>query len=126
MRRLLFVGVVLIAVAIALWAQAGTLQLPVWNGQRYTYPRLGATLVVANGEINAVVPAAKTRRYNVLLVHDPARSGWPLPAGASNVIVRANGITVSEGVDYSVSNGVLTPVLSGLLPEYAVRADYDQ
>lgn len=37
-------------------AQAPQL-IPVWNGQAYTFPRLGPTITVTNGQLDALIPA---------------------------------------------------------------------
>lgn len=86
--------------------QASQLQVPVWMGNRYTFPLLGPTLVVGNGQLNV----AKERFYGVDLSFDQVdlgRKAAILPVGASKVVTHLNGLKQKEGKDYEIKGGLL-------------------
>lgn len=126
MHRFSLLGAVLIAAAITLSSQTA-MQIPIWNGTRYSFPRLGSTMSLANGELNAVIPSPKSRKYDQLLSHSTSIGGWQLPSGASNVTVHCNGLRYRAGVDYSISaGGLITAIATNMTASDVVTVDFDQ
>lgn len=117
----LFAGMLLAQSSSTFW-------LPVWTGTRYTFPRLGPTLVVANNQIDAVPAVAKVRTYGTVLTYDAAAAGWHAPAGSSNLVVYVNGLRYTQGTDYSISSpaGLITALADNMQPASLVVVDYDK
>jgi len=132
MKPLFFRPLVLAAGILALAAQSSnnTLLIPIWNGQQYVYAKLGANLSLANGTLSASVATPPARHYGLVLQYDSTQGGWPLPAGAANIVVYVNGLRYTAALDYSISGGVLKslgdPVNGNMLSTFLVVADYDQ
>ncbi len=95
------------------------------NGH-YQWVTLGTSLKIVNGVLEAVVPASAsvTRKLDVVLVYDPVAMGWKVPAGATNVSAKVNGLTYSRD-EFAISNGILKAVFSNMQPDHKVMIDYD-
>lgn len=123
----LFLGILfgaLLAAALPAGAQQSIQQIPVWTGKAYSWFTVGKSFTLANGVIDVLPQPVKSRSYDVQLTPNAA-GAFPLPAGASNVIVFRNGLRQHRTVDYDIANGVITP--SEAWPaDHQVTADYDQ
>jgi hypothetical protein len=121
--------------------------LPVWNGQTYVFAKLGPTLKLANGQLDAVVsvgppgptgpggpqgPAGTTRRHvDVLLTFDQTAQGWILPAPATgfsiaNLAIYVNGLRYHSGGDFSANGGIVKALSTNMDPSFLVTCDYDE
>jgi hypothetical protein len=121
-----------LTIAIALLMACGaTAQGPavtwiyVWLNGRADWFTLGPTLKVTNKQLDVSLPPAKVRRYDVALVYDPAKNGWPLPAGATNLVVIVGGLRYSPS-NYTIAAGVLVAKFSNMDPSLEVLIDYDE
>jgi hypothetical protein len=101
------------------------LWVPLWDGGRYTFPALGPSLVVKNGQLDVLPTPAKVRKYDQVLTYDAAAKGWTLPAGSGAVVVYVNGLRYRAGADYTIANGRVTPTSDNMLPEHLVTIDFD-
>lgn len=117
--------ILMLLVTAALSAQT-IWQLPLWNGQRYEWPRLGPSFTVENGVVN-VLPAPPPRVHQHMVgAALVATSGvYKIPSGAVNVALYRNGIRQTAGVDYSLSGGAITPLFPDGWSASLVVADYE-
>lgn len=131
MKTRLFVLAAFVAVFAAI-AQ-GPMMLPVWTGQSYVFPKLGSTLKIANGVIDAAITAR--RHVDVALTFDSTAGGWILPAAApgfaiANIAIYANGLRyhagVDFGIDFSNKDGIVKGVSGIMDPSFFVTCDYDE
>ena len=122
MKKLIVLS--LIFAAVALVAAESTYLLPVWTGRAYAWLRLGPTLTIANGQIDAVQAPPVTRAYGVRLTYDATAGGWTVPA-SRNLVVWVNGLRYTAGVDYAVSGALLKALGDNMPPDCLVIADYD-
>lgn len=121
-----FAPVLIVLAAVALLAAQVTYQIPVWTGRSYTFPRLGPTLTIANGQLDVVQTSAKVRRYGVVLAYNTATISWTVPATAANIVVYCNGLRYTVAIDYTVTATGIKATGENMLPEYLVTADYDE
>jgi hypothetical protein len=68
---------------------------------------------------------ASPRVYDAVLAYDATANGWRLPAGASNVVLHVNGLRYRGGVDYTITDGLVTALSENMQPTFAVIADHD-
>lgn len=122
MKRLVVCAVV---VAAYLLGQAGSgYWVPVWNGSRYEWPRLGPSFVVKGGQVDVLVPPVPQRSYGVRVQPD-ARGRYVLPAQSpKGVVIYINGLRATEGVDYQLSGAEITPLWAWGTQDLVV-ADFD-
>ena len=125
MKRAIVILAALAALASVAQAQQATVfSVPLWTGRTYTWPTLGPTLVVRDGQLDVLPPppqVQKVRKYSVLCAAVPC----PLPAGASNVAVHLNGLRQAPGIDYTIEAGAVKPLW--IWPaERILLVDYDE
>jgi len=119
----LILAALLLCAAFAL-AQSGVAYLvPLWTGQGYSFVRLGPSLAVVAGELNATT---KARRYGVILPYDATAKGWRVPASASNVCVWVNEMRRVPAGGGVVAGGTILNEGPDLQPSYFVFIDYDE
>lgn len=129
-RKLALLFFALAALAVLVVAQQpSALLVPLWTGKTYTYPRLGPTLAVANGQLDALIPPAvpgpqgpqgvpgpqgpagpqgipgvtPRRHVDVLLTYDATAGGWPLPAPSATGLSITNVAVYVNGLRYHAS-----------------------
>ncbi|MBI4910991.1 MAG: hypothetical protein HY820_45695 [Acidobacteria bacterium] len=126
MKRGIVLVILCLALAALIAAQTGSpLLLPVWNGARYVFAKLGPTLVLNGNQLDVLLPPTPVRRVDVLLIYDTTVAGWKLPAGATNIAVYVNGLRYRQGNDYVVTAGVIKAQFDNMLPEFQVTCDFD-
>ncbi len=132
MKRFIVVGLILAAASLV-WAfspQGAPATVIVYavdlSTGRVTWLRLGPTLSISNGQIDAVLPPVRARRYRVRLAYDATARGWKLPAGVANVAIYVNGVGY-DSEDFTVTGDLVTAKFpNSMLPEHKVTADFDQ
>lgn len=118
MKRALGVAILLGGLAL-LALQSNNYLVPVWTGNHYTYPKLGPGLVITNGVLDVAV--VSSRQYNVALTQSPDGT---FKVTGTKVVIYLNGLRQSEGIDYKLADGVLTPLWEWP-PNSVVRADLE-
>lgn len=106
--------------AVAQTTQNYSVYLWDWTGRQWFYPKLGTGFAVippATGERYGRVdvlfpppPAIPQRETDRELTWEAAAGGYRLPlATATHVVVYVNGLRYRQGLDYSVSGGLVVP-----------------
>jgi hypothetical protein len=76
---------------------------------QYTFPRLGPTLAVANGQLDVSTPAAKSAIADVVTVSNPPPPTFSLSKSPSGLVqVFRNGLLQALTADYTLNGQVLT------------------
>ena len=113
-----------LAAAGVCWTFQSNLQVLVLNGTKYIFPKLGPSLTVSPTNVLDVI-SLKTRIFDTQLSFDATSAGWPLPAGATDVVIYVNGLRYHAGLDYQISNNIIKPFSgSAFDPSYVVTCDY--
>lgn len=127
--KTIVVGLLLLALlaptATVLAQQPRAYLFPVWDGTRYIWMR-PAEVVTLLPLPPAPIPP-KPRHWNQRLAWDATGAGYSMPPGALGAVVRVNGLTYLEGLDYRVSGNLIIPTADNW-PDPAqtvVCADYD-
>lgn len=122
-RKLLYVALLAAPLALLALQQSGY-WVPLWNGSRWEFPRLGPTFTVSGGEVNAVAPPVvqRTRHYDVKITPD-AQGKYMLP-GTHGLVVHINGLRATPFVDYQIQGNELVPLWQWDA-ETLITIDYD-
>jgi hypothetical protein len=126
MKRVIVLVVLCLTLAVMIAAQSGSpLLVPIWAGTRYVFARLGPSLVLNGGQLDAVLPPLPVHKRDVLLTYDTNAAGWKLPVGATNVVVYVNGLRYHQGTDFVINAGVVKNQFDNMTPDMLVTCDYD-
>lgn len=118
MKKTLFASVLFSALILS--QTVTSIFLPVWTGTRLSWVRVGSGLRLDGDVLSVSAPA----RTETVLVYSTSAAGWPLPAGARDVVIYANGLRYRAGLDYTIQSGVVKASSSNMLPEFSIVAEH--
>lgn len=95
-------------------------------------PGLTVKLVDGKAVLDVVAPTTpppaatpSKRKYDVVLTRS-AEGAYPLPTGATNMVVHVNGIRYREAGNWVIEGVNLKPIASNWPPDADVTIDYDE
>ncbi len=101
-------------------------QVPLWNGQRYEWPKLGPSFVVQGGVLDVLpAPPPKIHQHTVGNRLAATNGVYTIPATAVNLALYRNGVRQTAGVDYSLASGTITPLYPDGWSASLVVIDYE-
>jgi len=124
MKRIFLITLIFGAIILA--QTTSPYLLPIWNGSRYIWAKLGPTLVLNGNQLDALLPPPSVRRTDVLLVYDVTAKGWKLPVVAHDVAVYVNGLRYRQSSDYIITNGVILAQYENMTATHVVTADFSE
>jgi hypothetical protein len=99
-----------------------------YSGGKALWLSVGPTLTVSAGGqldvIQSTAPTPKAELTDVLLIHDATAGGWRLPAGVVKFKLHVNGIRYRQTGNWTVTNGVVTPLSDNMPIGSEVTIDY--